>query len=113
MSKTIVPSTELSDFDRQYLRDRGLNPDDYILEADEEETTPRTPPVTETPEQPETPDGEGEGETEDEEDIPYSEWTVDELEIELGNRSLKKSGNKDELIARLEEHDATLADGDA
>lgn len=110
MSKTIVPSKTLSKFDRQYLVARGKNPDDYIL-ADEEEETPPTPPVT-PPEQPETPDDEDD-ETEDEEDIPYSEWTVDELEIELQDRGLKKSGNKDELIARLEEHDATRADGDA
>lgn len=112
MSKTIMPSKTLSKFDRQYLIDRGQNPDDFILPAEEE--TPPTPPAT-APEQPENPVSEDEAETEDEdeEDIPYSEWTVDELEIELQNRSLKKSGNKDELIARLEEHDATLADGDA
>ena len=36
----------------------------------------------------------------------YAEHTVDELQEELEKRGLKKSGNKDELIARLEEDDA-------
>ena len=36
----------------------------------------------------------------------YGEHTVDELQEELERRGLKKSGNKDELIARLEEDDA-------
>jgi ribosomal protein L22 len=36
----------------------------------------------------------------------YGEHTVDELQEELEKRGLKKSGNKDELIARLEEDDA-------
>lgn len=97
MSKTIMPSKTLSDFDRQYLSDRGLNPDDYIL-ADEEEA----------------PDEDGETEDDgDGEDVPYTDWTKDELEIELQSRGLKKSGDKAELIARLEEHDATIADGDS
>ena len=37
----------------------------------------------------------------------YSEWTKAELEAELENRDLPKSGNKDELVARLEEDDAS------
>lgn len=37
---------------------------------------------------------------------PYNEWNVPELREECGNRELKKSGNKDELVARLEESDA-------
>jgi hypothetical protein len=36
----------------------------------------------------------------------YAEWTKDELQAELEKRDLPKSGNKDELIARLEEDDA-------
>ena len=36
----------------------------------------------------------------------YAEHTVDELQEELERRGLKKSGTKDELIARLEEDDA-------
>lgn len=35
----------------------------------------------------------------------YSDMTKDELSAELESRGLPKSGNKDELIARLEESD--------
>ncbi|MFF4600153.1 SAP domain-containing protein [Amycolatopsis sp. NPDC001319] len=35
----------------------------------------------------------------------YDAWTVDQLKAELGERGLSKSGNKDELIERLTEHD--------
>ncbi|QYN26691.1 SAP domain-containing protein [Amycolatopsis sp. DSM 110486] len=40
----------------------------------------------------------------------YDAWTVDQLKAELGERGLSKTGNKDELIERLEEHDGP-ADG--
>lgn len=36
----------------------------------------------------------------------YEEWTKDELAAELESRDLAKTGNKAELIARLEEDDA-------
>lgn len=36
----------------------------------------------------------------------YDEMTKAELEEELASRDLPKYGNKDELIARLEENDA-------
>lgn len=36
----------------------------------------------------------------------YADWTVPELQEELGNRELSKSGNKKDLIARLREDDA-------
>jgi len=36
----------------------------------------------------------------------WDEYTVDELKDELANRDLPVSGNKAELIARLEEDDA-------
>lgn len=39
-------------------------------------------------------------------DEGYESWTKDELSAELESRGLPKSGNKDELIARLEESDA-------
>ena len=44
------------------------------------------------------------------EETKYAELTVDELQEELEKRGLKKSGNKDELIARLEEDDAAPED---
>ena len=36
----------------------------------------------------------------------YSDMTKDDLSAELERRGLPKSGNKDELIARLEESDS-------
>ncbi len=40
----------------------------------------------------------------------YSEMAVEQLGEELAERGLKKSGKKDELIARLEDYDAKLAE---
>ena len=39
-------------------------------------------------------------------DSDYEGWTKDELSEELEKRGLPKSGNKDELIARLQEDDS-------
>lgn len=36
----------------------------------------------------------------------YDTWTVDELQDELRDRDLKVSGTKEELVSRLEDHDA-------
>lgn len=36
---------------------------------------------------------------------PYSEWSKDELVAELKTRKLSASGNKDELVARLDADD--------
>jgi ribosomal protein L22 len=47
---------------------------------------------------------------------PEEGWeslTVDELQEQLEARGLKKSGNKDELIARLEDFDAKLEEAEA
>ena len=40
----------------------------------------------------------------------YSTWTVDELKAELSTRELPVSGNKSELITRLEESDEAEAE---
>ena len=40
----------------------------------------------------------------------YNDWTADQLRFELGNRSLPKSGNKADLVTRLEEDDANEDD---
>lgn len=49
-------------------------------------------------------------EVEEEEGLsPYSDMTNAELSAELKDRGLATTGNKDELIARLEESDATDA----
>ena len=39
-------------------------------------------------------------------DSGYESWTKDELQDELEKRDLPKTGNKPELIERLEEDDA-------
>lgn len=41
----------------------------------------------------------------DEDDVPYSEWSVDELKEELKERKLPVGGTKAELVARLEKSD--------
>jgi hypothetical protein len=45
---------------------------------------------------------------EDDEDEGYASWTNDELREELGRRELETSGNKADLVARLEESDNEL-----
>lgn len=53
-------------------------------------------------------EGEGNGDSgagEAEEAPAYEEWTNDDLRAELEDRGLSKSGNKDELVARLEDDD--------
>ena len=40
----------------------------------------------------------------------YNDWTVPQLQGELGNRSLPKSGNKADLVSRLAEDDANEDD---
>lgn len=36
---------------------------------------------------------------------PYDEWTLNELQVECAARGLAKSGNKADLVLRLEEDD--------
>jgi hypothetical protein len=42
----------------------------------------------------------------------YNDWTSKQLAWELGNRELPKSGNKPDLVARLEEDDANREEDD-
>lgn len=44
-------------------------------------------------------------EEDEEEDVPYSEWTNDELRAELQSRGLELDGKKTALIERLEKDD--------
>jgi hypothetical protein len=39
-------------------------------------------------------------------DEPYTKWKVEDLREELKARELPSEGNKQELVGRLEEHDA-------
>lgn len=97
MSLKIKPKAELSEFELQYLRDRMIDPAQYIVAADDEA-----------------------------EDAPYPEWDVDELEAEvkLRNKSRDeehtivpatsgKNGKvlKADLIAALEADDEWLNQG--
>ncbi|QPX62560.1 DNA binding protein [Arthrobacter phage Wollypog] len=72
---------------------------DYDAKQD---VTP-APQTTGDAQLPTTP-GDNTGE-EEEEDIEYSEATVEQLKAELKERGLSTSGNKEELIARLEADD--------
>lgn len=88
MSRQIDFSRKLSKADKIYLRSRNLG---HLID---------NPPVPET-------------EPEDDEDVPYPEWTVEELKQEINDRNktldddlkMSTSGNKGELIARLEQND--------
>lgn len=71
MSKKIEPAPFLSEFDRQYLSDRGLNPDDYIVEVTEEN-------ADQVP--------------------PYSEWSVPDLEREVEERNAEEDRDEDDKI---------------
>lgn len=94
MSKVIEPSAFLSEFDRQYLLDRGKNPEDYLIEEDPEDPTDDVP--------------------------PYSDWQVKALKREIDERNAEREtpievaepGNKPELIAALEADDASVTDDD-
>lgn len=51
--------------------------------------------------------GEEDEEEMDEDEAPaYSDWSVSQLDEELGNRNLPKSGSKSDKVARLEADDA-------
>lgn len=51
-----------------------------------------------------------EGEEDGDEVAPYEEWDYAELKEEAGTRGLSKSGSKEQIIARLQEHDASASE---
>lgn len=61
MSKIIEPAPFLSEFDRQYLIDRGLDPADYLIDEDVSDPTDDVP--------------------------PYEEWEVPALQREIAERN--------------------------
>lgn len=99
MSRKIDVSNpeNLSDEDRQYLRDRDLTPQQYaeqqtalgfLSDAVLGVARRRQPrPVVE------------------EVDEPYEKWASDELKSELRNRNLSLEGRKADWVARLEADD--------
>jgi len=54
-----------------------------------------------------------EGTAADDAERPYEEWTNEELSAELEARELPHSGNKAELVERLQEDDAAEPDEDS
>jgi hypothetical protein len=75
-----MPSQESPDQGRAYDERGNVRPAD-----------PRWLPATEEPPSPPP---------------PYEDWLADDLREELERRGLPKSGNKAELVARLEANDA-------
>jgi hypothetical protein len=78
----------LSDEDIAYLRARGRVNVIQILNEEEKRRRAADTQVEEV-------------------DEPYEKWNVDELREELKNRGLPSDGNKKDLVARLEENDAS------
>src|SRR5215207_4978090 len=108
-------SDPLTEEDKVWLR--SWNRGDEI--PGEEDTgvqtvlVPGSPPGGETnpanPDAPSTDDDPFDGQ---EPPDDYNDWTGDQLRHELTTRSLPKSGNKSELVARLEEDDSNQPSGE-
>lgn len=110
MSKVVNPD-KMSRFDRQYLADRGIDPDEYAEQHVLDESgrvVARDEPV----------------EAEEEEVPPYTEWKKAELLAELGRRnqirtendrpSLEPASEKNaDLAAALEADDAEASDDES
>lgn len=77
---------ELTDAEKEWLR--AWNRGDEIPDEDGDDT-----------------DADDTDEDEEDEEDEYDDMTNDQLREELGRRGLPKSGNQDELIARLREDD--------
>lgn len=135
MSKIVNPA-KMTRFDRRYLADRGIDPDEYaekyrlvdgqLVARDE---GPSDAELNETDEDvvsegglPEPPDeitedmagdqATTDDEDEDAEDDGYSTWGNEDLREELRRRELTVNGKKRELIARLEADDAERESSD-
>lgn len=129
MSKQIDPTQPLSDFDKRYLEDRLIDPAELGLE------TTILGEVPDAPEKGLTSDGTARYragtvptdvgqltlDDEDEEDVPYSEWTNDELRAEVRARNANRAeadlivptaDKKAQLIAALEADDNAGDEGD-
>ena len=120
MSRKIDFSQPLSEEDEAYLADRPwLRIDAEMSGFDLSEETDFAVDDGDDPD--EDPEGfeDGDDQSDDEDDeesdedggsdevAPYSEWDYADLKTEAGERGLSKSGSKEQLIERLEAHDAS------
>lgn len=102
MSRQIDPKQPLSDEDRAYLEERNQHSLIARIDGDsfEEHSSTEEPAgddeVTELQTQP----------------PQYDDHKVDELRVMLLDRELDDRGTKSELVARLEEDDASKDEGD-
>lgn len=113
MSRQIDVSdpSKLSDEDKRYLQDRnrlpaGVEPVDVKLTEAGIGHSTKPEPVSPNPD---TLRQAGDGDDDSTSD-QYKGWTVAQLQQELEDRGLATSGNKPELLARLEEDDASTDD---
>lgn len=97
----------------QLLRDNGVDPGDNPLEAlvgvltrSQGDPLGNGQQIVAPGESGSYASGEPSGDDTGDEEGEYGDWTVKQLQDELGDRELSKSGNKSELIARLREDDA-------
>lgn len=101
MSRTVDPEN-MSKFDRQYLQDRNIDPDEYAQKFVLDEDDVVVPRLE---------DDEESDEESGDEDVPYSQWQLKELKRELKSRNLSYAGKDPAvLITRLEEDDAEKAE---
>lgn len=79
MSKVIDSGKPLSEEDRRYLVERGRGEEIARIDGIHSPAT---------------------------DEVPYEDWTVEELRAELSDRKLSTSGKKDDLVGRLYAADA-------
>lgn len=100
MARKIDETKPLSDKDRQWLTDRYAFDVISRIDAANPPKHSKASPNATNPE-----DVKEDVPFQDDESVDYADMTTDELRDELGKRELSRSGNKAELIARLEDDD--------
>ncbi|QNN98584.1 hypothetical protein SEA_AESIR_18 [Microbacterium phage Aesir] len=127
MSRKIDFSKPLSEEDEAYVADRPwLRTDaelsgfdlseetDFSVDGEDEDESGTPEGFENEDEESEDENDEDEESEEDdeeqEEDLPYSEWEFADLQAELKKRDLSAKGSKEQLAARLEQHDADNAE---
>lgn len=123
MSKVVDPEN-MSKFDRRYLQDRGIDPDEYaarfrLVEEPDDDEEDDGPVLVEQPQEGQEPGRLNQAE--DTDIPPYEEWNVKALRNEIKNRNETRdedskiepaSSNKPDLIAALEADDELDNDSD-